>query len=234
MCILYVFLILRTMQYIIHYTHIIYSIILYVIAYNMHYTTLTHAYQDYEYTYYMLYTDYTVTVHSYYIYTYRYHINVKHTKQSFPYITGDELSIYIDQKLIFQKPVKLPVFPGTAMQEICIGRDLNGQIGPIYMLHETLPQPIVECIAMLDAKKVHKLIDYNIHGANPAFPDLITELTINNKTYNIHNKIAICYHPTRCAYGHTLDIYADKNKPLRVSYVYTYIYNKYCVYTAYS
>ena len=53
MCILYVFLILRTMQYIIYYTHIIYSIILYVIAYNMHYTTLTHAYLAYEYTYYI-------------------------------------------------------------------------------------------------------------------------------------------------------------------------------------
>ena len=175
-----------------------------------------------------------LTVHSYVIYTYRYHINVKHTKQSFPYITGDELSIYIDQKLIFQKPVKLPVFPGTAMQEICIGRDFNGQIGPIFMLHEALPQPVIECIAMLDARKEKNISDYNIHGANPAFPDLITELTINNKTYNIHNKIAICYHPTRCAYGHTLDIYADKNKPIRVSYVYTCIYDKYCVYTTYS
>ena len=165
----------------------------------------------------LLYSIYTLTYTLTAVNIHRYHINVKHTKQSFPYITGDELSIYIDQKLIFQKPVKLPVFSGTtsAVQEICIGRDFNGQIGPIYMLHESLPQPVVECIAMLDARKDKNISDYNIHGANPAFPDLITELTINNKTYNIHNNIAICYHPTRCAYGHTLDIYADKNKPLK-------------------
>lgn len=144
-----------------------------------------------------------------------YHINVKHTKPKFPYIGSEELTILVDQVIVFQKSIKMPAFLPTSRTEIVVGKNFNGQIAPIYLFSEPVPPQVADFIALSDAGKC-KASDYILHGANPLFPDLVNEIvTPDRKTHHIYGKVAVCYHPARCAYGHALDVHADKLKVAR-------------------
>ena len=67
-----------------------------------------------------------------------YHICIKHSKPRLFLFSKDEMSVYIDNNLVFQDGVKFPNPSNIGTTSLVCGRDFNGQIGPIYFLSEPL------------------------------------------------------------------------------------------------
>ena len=136
----------------------------------------------------------------------------------------DELSIYLDNHLVFQDHVKFPNSSHIGSTSLVCGRNFHGQIGPIYFLAESLPPAVVEAMSRLDAGKGHENCNPGSHGyastssnstsssTVSAAADLLPTLTTADRKHTVvSQKFTSVFHPGRCAYGHALDIHGGRH-----------------------
>ena len=153
-----------------------------------------------------------------------YHLAVRHVKPRLSLFSKDELSIYLDNHLVFQDNVRFPNASHIGSTSLVCGRNFNGQIGPIYFLAESLPPAVVEAMSRLDAGKGHENCNPGSHGyastssnsasssTVSAAADLLPTLTTaDRKSTVVQQKFTSVFQPSRCAYGHALDIHGGRH-----------------------
>ena len=134
-----------------------------------------------------------------------YHLNVRHSKPNkLAFFSNDELSISLDDEIIFADAVKFPNLGNFVDTEFFMGKNLNGQMGPIYFFHEALSPAAVSAIAKIDSGRGYE----GINNTSDAIPtDLLKGITSphDKKFHSILPKISMSYHPLRCYQGWVVD-----------------------------
>lgn len=144
-----------------------------------------------------------------------YHITVRHTKPRLSLFSSDELSIFIEDQLVYQENVRFPSMGSTADMQFSFGTNLDGQMAPIYLFSECLPQGVIKMVAGLDAGRPVEGID---NGFNPPVNDLLPSITsADRKVHTVLPKMTMSYHPTRCLRGHALDIHSGRHAKFGVN-----------------
>jgi hypothetical protein len=131
-----------------------------------------------------------------------YHISLRHRQAGYSTFFGgnDELVVHMDQKQAFSGTIKFPVVSRKILTEFSVGRNFDGQIGPIYFLSESSHPNTVAAIAQVDGGKI-KAAD---NGGN-AFQSDMRSLQPSN------GRFVTTYHPNRTAYGHSIDIQGGRH-----------------------
>jgi hypothetical protein len=138
-----------------------------------------------------------------------YHLSVRHSKPRLALFASDELTIHIDDQLVFQDNVRFPSLGSALDVQFSFGTNFDGQMAPIYLFSECLPPNVVKMVAGMDAGKPVEGID---NGFNLAVVDLLPALTSSDrKVYPVLPKMAVCLHPTRCLRGYALDIHSGRH-----------------------
>jgi hypothetical protein len=154
-----------------------------------------------------------------------YHICIRHAKPRLALFSKDEMTIHVDKTLVFQDFVRFPNAANIGPTSLVCGRNFNGQIGPVYFLSESLPHPVVEAIAKLDAGKS---VDTTGGSNNEGFytiiaADLLQSISASDRKFaNITPKFSTVFHPARCKYGHALDVHGGRHAvlgPLTFSWI---------------
>jgi WD40 repeat protein len=135
-----------------------------------------------------------------------YHLNVRHSKPNklVALFSNEELSISLDDEIIFTEAVKFPNLGNFADTEFFMGKNMNGQMGPIYFFHEALSAAAVSAVSKLDSGRGFE----GISNTSDAIPtDLLKGITTatDKKFHPILSKIAMSYHPLRCYQGWVID-----------------------------
>ena len=135
-----------------------------------------------------------------------YHLCVTHTKPRMAIFAKYELTVHIDGQVIYQGPVRFPLTSNvdTIMRNASIGDGFNGQMGPIHVLAEVLPQSVVQVIARHNASKA-------CEGFLPSSaPDLLSScIGQDKKVFPLVGKFASVYHPLRHADGSAIDVHGS-------------------------
>lgn len=154
-----------------------------------------------------------------------YNLCVRHSKPRISFFSKDELSILLDQQLIFQDAVKFPnMVPPSATDAgvpsakmacctLTCGLNLNGQMGPIYFFHEVLPTPFLDVLSKASAGKQ---VD-GISSSGPGSSNVVNSIDMNSsvslsrdrKSLALQSKVAICFHPSRCRNGSAIDVHSN-------------------------
>jgi hypothetical protein len=157
-----------------------------------------------------------------------YHICVKHRQAGYASFFGgnDELTIHMDQKLIYSGIVKYPSVSRKVLTEFSVGRNFDGQITPVYFLSESMLTASVTTIAQVDAGKAMSTADQGsiVFQADIKVAQQNTAAGTNNSANNTSSsgssgtsgshgskKITTCYHPDRVSYGHAIDIHDGRH-----------------------
>ena len=147
-----------------------------------------------------------------------YHFCIKYTKPRLSLFAKDELTVHLDQQLIFQDFVKFPTYFDHSSNgnntgnindlDLSFGENLDGQMGPIYVFNEPLPAQVIESIARLDAKRPVDGIDNSL---NPIIVDLLPQIlnSADRKIISLMSKVTAAYHPLRCSHGKALEIHSS-------------------------
>lgn len=141
-----------------------------------------------------------------------YHIALRLSKPRLSLFSSDELVVHLDHSLVYQEFVRFPTSFHENSQMI-IGANLNGQIGPLYFLHDSVAPGIVELLAKYDGGKS---LDLSIHLLNPAADMISPATTINadKRLIGFSSKLSSFYHPNRCINRYALDIYGGRHARL--------------------
>src|SRR5690606_2225753 len=83
-----------------------------------------------------------------------------------------------------------------------VGRNFNGQIGTVWIMHEALPDATVESLANHDA---HRGVDLTKVLGGVAPPDVNPTAVGEKKAFA--SKVLAVFHASRCAQHHALDIH---------------------------
>lgn len=132
-----------------------------------------------------------------------YHFHILHTKPKLILFGREEVFVHIDHKLVLSKPVRMPL--ASKVGEIVdwsVGRNFNGQIGTIWIMHEAMPDTTVEGLASHDA---HRGVDTTKVLGGVAPPD-VNPSAVGEKRSFAHKALAV-FHASRCAQHHALDIH---------------------------
>jgi hypothetical protein len=132
-----------------------------------------------------------------------YHFHLLHTRPKIMLFGREELFVHIDHKLVLSKPMKVPQAAKVGeIMEWSIGRNFNGQIGTVWIMHESLAEATVESLANHDA---HRGVDLTkiLGGAAP--PDVNPTAVGEKKSFA--SKLLAVFHASRCAQHHALDIH---------------------------
>lgn len=152
-----------------------------------------------------------------------YHLSIRHSKpRMLSLFARDEIVVYLDHQIVFQDHIKFP-FPyssGSAtslITEMTIGKHFNGEMGPIYIFSEIVPQAVIEALSRLNAGK----------SCDEITPDMQIDLLSNfnlvdpstkKLTYNtIFGKLVAAYHPARCTNNIVVDIHNNRSGVLGTS-----------------
>lgn len=150
-----------------------------------------------------------------------YHICIKHSRPPrLSIFARDEIAVYLDHVLIFQDSQRFPAVGGEANYEIICAKNFDGQMSPVFILNESIPQAAVETIAKIDSGKVadsgaskdlHKSMSLNYNTS----VDLMASIpTPDKKLASFSTKITTVYHPNRCIHGFVLDIHHNNHGKL--------------------
>jgi hypothetical protein len=140
-----------------------------------------------------------------------YHIALRHAKPPrLSLFARDEISIHLDHVLVFQESFRFPTIANESCDITC-GKNLDGQMGPVYILNESIAQSAVESIARFDATKLaDSCKDFNrALNFNTAMDLLPSISTTDKKSHPFAAKIFIAYHPGRCVNGLALDVHQN-------------------------
>jgi len=141
-----------------------------------------------------------------------YHITVRHAKPRLALFSSDELTIHIEDQLVFQDSVRFPSLGSASDMQFSFGTNFDGQMAPIYLMSESLPQNVVKMVAGLDAGRPVEGID---NGFNPVVVDLLPSITSSDrKMHPLLPKMTMVYHPSRCLRSHALDIHSGRHAKL--------------------
>jgi hypothetical protein len=66
---------------------------------------------------------------------------VRHAKPRLSLFSSDELTVHIEDRLVFQENVRFPAATSTPEVKFSFGTNLDGQMAPIYLFSESLPAP---------------------------------------------------------------------------------------------
>jgi hypothetical protein len=82
-----------------------------------------------------------------------YHIVMRHSKPRLSLFSSDELSIHIEETLVYQENVRFPAPSSAPAPDVAFsfGANFDGQMGPLYLFSESLPPAAIRTIAGLDA-----------------------------------------------------------------------------------
>jgi hypothetical protein len=140
-----------------------------------------------------------------------YHFSLRHSKPK-NFFSSDELAIHLDQEMVYTDNFRFPNLGNLIDTDFAIGRNFNGQIGPVYFFNDALHASSLSAIAKLDAGR--GLDSYNVHSSlDPSTPsDLIKSvLGSDRKLHSINSKITMSYHPSRCHHGFAIDIHSGRH-----------------------
>lgn len=131
-----------------------------------------------------------------------YRLSVQHAKPRLNLLgfSKDSLTVHLDNELIYQEHCPFPnASQMTILHEFIIGKDLNGQMGPVFLFSELLPMSIAEYIFRVTAGK-------SADGVNAI--DLVQSITLSDKTkvVNMFTKLASGFHPSRWLNNRIVDI----------------------------
>ncbi|KAJ1397818.1 hypothetical protein B484DRAFT_424993 [Ochromonadaceae sp. CCMP2298] len=138
-----------------------------------------------------------------------YHITIRHAKPRLSLFSSDELSIHIEETLVYEENVRFPAPSSTPCPDasFSFGANFNGQMAPLYLFSESLPPAAIRMIAGLDAGRPIEGVDC---GLNPPVVDLLPHITLERKV-PILSRVGMAYHPSRCMRGHALDIHSGRH-----------------------
>jgi hypothetical protein len=163
-----------------------------------------------------------------------YHVCVKHTRPTgLNFFGSDELTVSLNFKPACQVNVRFPTSSGHTLTELSVGKNFQGQIGPVTVCADGLSQTAIDFIAQHEKIQTTELKeDQKLSGklqlsasGNPStpslyvdthrqperFPDLLQNLISDRKSHPVANKIISSFHPARCAYGHVIDIHGGRH-----------------------
>lgn len=142
-----------------------------------------------------------------------YHISLRHAKPRMTLFANDELTVHLDQQVVFQDSVRFPVLGAATDTEFSFGRNLDGQMTPVYFFSEALPPLLMETVARLDAGKAADGVE---NGLNAVAADLLPMVTTSDrKTLPLLSKVVLALHPGRCQSGYALDVHGGRHAKVR-------------------
>ena len=138
-----------------------------------------------------------------------YHISVRHSKPRLALFSSDELSIHMEDQLVFQESVRFPGLGCAADMQFSFGTNFDGQMAPIYLFSEALPPNAIKVIANMDAGRPIEGVE---SGCNQTIVDLLSTVTSSDrKVHPLLSKMMMSFHPSRTLRGHALDIHSGRH-----------------------
>ena len=100
----------------------------------------------------------------------------------------ETLSVYVDGQLFWEGPAQLPRAVGGAMEACAIGRDLDGQMAPVYVFKDAVSPQTLEALTAHGAKG---------GGGSWGSPPDLEPSAIGSSRY-LTQRMLLAYHPSRC------------------------------------
>eukprot|EP00981_Chlorochromonas_danica_P013809 scaffold6861_cov248-Ochromonas_danica.AAC.12 len=143
-----------------------------------------------------------------------YHLSVRHSKPRVALFSSDELSISLDQIVVYQDVVRFPNLGNLIDTEFHVGLNFDGQMSPIYLFQEALSPVAMEALICMDGQLESDLLESNLININfnHVAGDLLSSVTSpDRKQHGILEKLTMAFHPKRCFGQFVLDIHSGRH-----------------------
>eukprot|EP01031_Cornospumella_fuschlensis_P027951 gene27951-33754_t len=146
-----------------------------------------------------------------------YHLSIRHSKPRVALFGSDELSISLDNEVVFNESVRFPNLGNLVDTEFYIGHNFDGQMSPIYFFQEAISSVALEALSSIDGGIDSDLLELNsISSSSHVFGDLIPSISsADRKTHPILPKVSFSFHPSRCVTEYALDVHNGRHAHMR-------------------